>query len=369
MTALKMVTTLGSAAGLALLAAGCSRNEPAAPPPPAVKATPPVSAAAFKPARVAFRLDQLAPEYRAPDGMTIGKDGCIYLSMNNHGSPHVARIMRITPDDRLEEVIQLPPHPDTGVASPLGIGFGSDGHLYVSDNQDLAGKGLGKSRLLRVVMQDGKAERVEVVATGFNAANGLACRGDEIFVAETTLKTVDGVLHSGVYRLKLAELKADAPLVVAGEGDPRLIVKLTTTGAKYVVGANGVALDSKGNLYVCNFGECAVVKVTFDAEGHVLDQSVLARGQGMESVDGMQADAEDNLWIADFIGNAVVKVEPATGKVTIVAKNGVSDGADGSLDSPSECIRRGNKVYVSNIDLTFGPHAKDDVQTISVIEL
>jgi len=45
------------------------------------------------------------------------------------------------------------------------------------------------------------------------------------------------------------------------------------------------------------------------------------------------------------------------------------DGKGGALDAPSECIRRGNKVYVSNIDLTFGPNTADEYQTMSVINL
>lgn len=42
---------------------------------------------------------------------------------------------------------------------------------------------------------------------------------------------------------------------------------------------------------------------------------------------------------------------------------------DGSLDAPSECIRRGNRLYVANIDLTYGPNTSDDIHTIPVFEL
>ena len=42
---------------------------------------------------------------------------------------------------------------------------------------------------------------------------------------------------------------------------------------------------------------------------------------------------------------------------------------EGQLDAPSECIRRGKKVYVSNIDLTYGPNEADSHHSISVFEL
>ncbi len=318
---------------------------------------------------VGFRLPE---KYNSPDGMTLGKDGCIYLALNNAGKEfkfeHPAKIIRITPDDRLEEVVDLPAHPETKVASPLGIGFASDGNLYVSDNQMFATEKLGKSRLLRVVMKDRKAVRVEVVATGLNMANGLACRGDAVYVCDTTLGS-ESPMPSGVYRFRIADLKAGKPVRVTGLKDPRLLVTLETRSTEHKVGANGLGFDSKGNLYVCNFGDREVIKVVFDAAGKVAGRSVLARGAGMLSTDGLQPDAEDNLWVADFLGNAVFKICSRTGKVTCIAKNGPTDGSDGGLDAPSECIRRGNRVYVSNIDITYGPNKHDAVHTISVIDL
>ena len=323
----------------------------------------------FKP-KVAFKLPD---KYNSPDGMTIGPDYSIYLSMNNAGADfkftHPAKILRITPDDKLEEVITLPPHPETNVASPLGLDFGSDGNLYVSDNQAFATEEPGRSRLLRVVMKDGKATDCEVVATGFNMANGLACHGESLYVCETS---IDGEAHpmpSGVYRFRISELDAAEPVKVTGLDDEHLIVKLKTQSQENKVGANGLCFDSKGNLYVCNFGDREVLKVTFTELGAVDTVTVLAKGRGMKSTDGIHADVYDNLWVADFLGNAVAMINTKGGRVTVIAKNEPGDGADGSLDAPSECIRRGNKVYVSNIDITYGPNTADDVHTISVIDL
>ncbi len=315
--------------------------------------------------RVGFLLPA---KYNSPDGMTLGKDGCIYLSMNNvvH-QEYPAMILRITPDDQLEEVITLPPHPDTKLASPLGIVFAEDGHLYVADNQAFCTKESGKSRLLRVNMKDGKATGCDVVALGLNMANGLASKGDSVYLCETTING-ESPMPSGVYRFKTSELNPASPITVSGLDDPHLVVKLLTQNTEHKVGANGLDFDAAGNMYVCNFGDREVIKVTFDEQGKVKTQAVFAKDQGMESCDGLHVDAEGNCWVADFLGNAVVKINP-DGKVTIIAKNGESDGADGSLHSPSECFRRGNKVYVSNINLAYGPHQSSKIFTISVIDL
>ncbi len=309
----------------------------------------------------------LTGQYMNPDGMTI-KDGEIWLSINNLASGKPSCIAKITKDNTIEKIIDLPLHPETGVCSSLGIVFASDGNLYVSDNQNHAGKGLGKSRVLRVVFQDGKAVRAETVAVGLNAANGITAKDDAVYVNETTFGEGDP-LPSGTYRFALAELKADAPVAVSGKpDDPHVIFTLKTKG-QYKVGANGLCFDCNGALYVANFGDKEIWKLTLDAAGRVKESKLFMTVDCAESVDGMQYDDHCNIWFADFIGNAVICVSVHDGAVTLVAKNPPDDGLNGELDSPSECIRLGDKVYVSNIDLTYGPHKADDKQTISIIDL
>jgi sugar lactone lactonase YvrE len=310
---------------------------------------------------------KLPSEYKNPDGMTI-KDGQIWLTINNVAQDAPSCIVKITADNKLEKVIDLPVSPETKIVSALGLVFASDGNLYVSDNQNLGGQGYGKSRILRVVMKDGKATGVEVVATGLHAANGIAAKGDSIFVNETTFGEAVPLV-SGTYQFKLAELKADAPVKVDGSAkDPHVIFTMETEG-KYPVGANGLCFDGEGNMYVANFGDKEIWKVCFCEAGKVQAGKLFAKVDCAESIDGMHYDGEGFIWLADFIGCAVVKVCVKRGKSMLVAKNAACDGVNGELDAPSECIKFGNKEYVSNIDLTFGPNTADDTYTISVIEL
>jgi hypothetical protein len=107
-----------------------------------------------------------------------------------------------------------------------------------------------------------------------------------------------------------------------------------------------------------------------DADGKVVSQKVFAKGHGMESTDGIKFDPKtDDIYVADFVGDAVHKIDK-NGKVTTIAKNEVnSGGVGGKLDKPSEVCLRGNKIYIANIDLPFGGNDYDDLHTISVIEL
>lgn len=86
-------------------------------------------------------------------------------------------------------------------------------------------------------------------------------------------------------------------------------------------GADGIEFDKAGNLYVGNFGDGAVHKITFDA---------------------------------DFCANAVAKAAP-NGKVTRIAQRPDSDVLEGELDQPGEPIIWRGKMILSCFDLVTGP--------------
>jgi hypothetical protein len=297
--------------------------------------------------------------------------GYVYVNMNNLALEKPSTIMRFDAEGKFEKVVDLPVHPDTGIICALGIVFAKDGNLYVNDNQNFAGKGLGLSRILRVVMKDGEAERVETVVNGINEANGITTFGDWLYVADTNFGTKDPHT-SGVCAFKISELSAENPIQVkAGPDDPHYIDAFETTG-EWPVGANGIAADENGNVFVCNFGDAVLRKITFNKDRTVKEinkKFADCKKAGVESLDGLQYDGKNGLWSADFIGNAIVMVEACCGDTYIIAKNPPNAGAGGKLVSPSECIRRGDKVYVSNINLSFGPHKAIPEHTMSVIDL
>lgn len=311
---------------------------------------------------------KLPPEYRNPDGMTI-KNGEIWQVINNGNQSAPSCIVKIKANGSLEKVIDLPVNPDTKIVSALCLVFASDGNLYVSDNQNIAGKSAhGNSRILRVVMNEEKATTVEVVAMGINKANGVAAMGNYLYVNESSFgKAVPTV--SGTYQFELSELDADNPVRVTGkEDDPHVLFTMETEG-DYAIGANGICFDSEQNLYVSNFADSEIWKVSFTSPGKAQKATLFAKVDCAQSVGGLQYDGEGNIWFADFDGCAIGTVSVKDARCKLVAKNEPGDGINGELDAPSECIRLGNKVYVSNVDLTLGPNTDDNFHTISVINL
>ena len=314
----------------------------------------------------------LPAEASTPDGMTVAKDGKIYLNTLNLQVPAVAAVWTLDGKNRLEKLIDLPPHPETKGVYPLGIAQGADGNFYVADNQTFGSNMEHKSRLLRVVMRDGNAVRVETVATGLIAANAVEAFGTRIYVTETCL--IDGVEPhvSGIYKFELSELSADKPVQLDPDGaDSRLLARFTTEASDWRkdVGANGLAITPAGVLYVCNFGEASILKGTLNDDGFLKEPlDVLVKGHGMGSTDGMKYAADwDMLIVADFFSNAVHLVSAKTGRVKTISKNPNSNGAGGKLDKPSEPCVRGTTIYVSNIDLPYDGNEPDKPDTLSVI--
>lgn len=317
--------------------------------------------------RLLARLPEICP---TPDGMALDASGNIILACPNYADQsHPAVLMKIDPENHVRLWCRVPIHPETGVACPMGLAFGPEGHLYLCDNQGWV-KPNNKGRILRLEIRDGLPVRSATVAYGMSHPNGIRIHRGHIYVTQSLLvKEGDEPLISGVYRFRLDDRNVQ---VYNRLDDANLLVTLKTLNPKVQYGADGLVFDSRGNLFVGNFGDGTVHKVTFDAAGNVASNTVFAQSECMKSVDGICVDAHDNLYVADFSNNAVCLVSPE-GKVSVLAKSPDCDGAQGGLDQPGEPLVRGGELVVSNFDLVTGPdkvNTKHDAPyTLSVIPL
>lgn len=325
-----------------------------------------------------FSYIDLGAENENPDGMTNDPtDNSIVLVIPQCLEDGPAKVLKIMPDDSVVEWFELPAHPETNKATPLGIAFGPDGNLYVADSQDIGGNPEHKGRLMRIVVEDGKPVRAEVLATNFCCPNGLAVNGNKVYFCETkVVPTPEVGMVSGVFCFDIDQLDPANPYVAkpyvsADDKDPHFIFEFTTEDPEWLVGANGLGFSPDGKtMYVCNFGNDAIVGVQLADDGTTVESSkIVAQGQGMQSVDGLKVDPKTGMiYVADFAGNAVWQADPATGKVTCIMQNPVGTGEGGLLDRCSEVCLRDGKLYVSNIDLPYG-NETEAPSTITIIDL
>ena len=329
-----------------------------------------------KPTAQAKLLCELPEAWNTPDGMTLLASGEIILSVpnfNDKSSPPV--LAKITKDNKPELFYKLPGHPETGRAGPMGICAAPGGDLYLADNQifhHADGKSLlfGKSRLVRIVVKEGKPVEMVPVASGFNVSNAVVVRGGFVYVTETILEPGSKPLVSGVFRFKLGEegIQLKSPL----KDDPHLTATILTYNEKVPFGADGATFDGRGNLYIGNFADGTVHKIIFDKEGKVQSNTLFARAPFMKSCDGIWYDKRTNqIYVADSLANAV-QIVSLDGSVQTLAQDEDNDGSGGRLDQPCEVLVRGSEVIVSNMDFPVEGGVNktfDKPYTMSVIKL
>ncbi len=312
------------------------------------------------------------PEYaNGPDAMTLAENGDIMLACPNFvDRSYPGVILRVDENREFSIFTTAPVHPDTGEAHPMGLDFGPDGNLYYADNQFFSDKNY-KSRLMRVVIENGKPVRTEVAVDGFKLSNAVIWRGNDVFVSDTFWNDTN---KSAIFRFKLEELNKGTIKLQPSMKDPHIIASFTTVPNERGDGAgsDGLTIDSKGNLYTGNFGDGVMSKITFDEKGNVKSQKVISRA--ISCCDGIFCDLrDDNIYITDSAKNAIHVMRP-DGEMSTLWQNGSSDGADGLLDQPCEPLIRGDELIIVNFDyatpewnlINKGP---DKHHTLSVIKL
>jgi len=321
-----------------------------------------------------------------PDGMTVDvQDRLVIAAANFADTKKPGALFRIdNPSDKPYRWIILPVNPATGRCSPMGIDYGDDGALYVVDNQPWTGEALTKNqgRLLRLEFKDDKLSAWHVIAEGMEHPNGVKFHKGKLYVSQSLLseiKDASGLLVSGIYRFD----PSDRNVKVANtKADKNLILTVTTKNKFCQYGLDGLAFDSEGRLYMGNFGDGEVSRVTFDGTGNVVSRSLFAKSPfdvtrdpakpdflkyatscPMRTTDGMCFGPDGWLYVADFSNNAIAKVSPDGTRVEFVRRDEDGKWLEGKMNQPGEPIFWRGRLIASNFDAVAGTPDKTNAKT------
>lgn len=302
------------------------------------------------------RLFLALPEYiSTPDGMEIDQEGNLILSCPNFAQPETSGcVVKISKDKKVTKWFDVPVHPKTGKARNMGIVFGPDGSLYLCDNQGWSGEEdlAFQGRVLRVKADENGIIQWSVVAEGMEHPNGAKIKDGYLYVTQSCMSKVkdpSGLLVSCVYRFGLEETNVHITNTL---DDPHIFTTFITQNPACQYGADGIEFGLDGNLYVGNFGDGAIHRITFDENGNAKENTVFAQDQSqLVSTDGICRDAKGDFYVADFSANAIAKVDHITGKITRLAQSPDCTGLEGGLDQPGEPIVWEGRIIASCFDL------------------
>lgn len=304
------------------------------------------------------RLFTLLPEEYVctPDGMEIDREGNLIVSCPNYADDEMSGcVIRIDKNKNITKWFDVPVHPETGVARNMGIAFDKDWNMFICDNQPWCGREefAWKGRMLKVIFdEEGRVQDWYTVADGMEHPNGVRIYKDYMYVTQsylTKVKDSSGNLVSCVYRFPL---DARDIKITNTMDDEYIFTTFVTKNPRCQYGADGIEIDSKGNMYVGNFGDGEVWKICLDENGDMAEKELYAKNEEeLVSTDGMILDEDTgNLYIADFNNNAIVMIDKER-NVRRIAQSPDCDGFNGELDQPGEPIIWNGKLIASCFDL------------------
>jgi uncharacterized protein (TIGR03437 family) len=215
---------------------------------------------------------------------------------------------------------------------PNGVAVDSSGNLYIADTSN--------SRIRKVTASTGVITTVAGNGTGGYSGDGGSATSAELFAPSGVAVDNSGNLYIADFvNMDIRKVSASGiittvagggcaasvtPNCGAGDGGPATSAELT--------GPMGVAVDSSGNLYIADFGNSRIRKVTAGT-GIITTVAgsafVGSHGDGGPATSaelflpsGVAVDSSDNLYIADTSNCRIRKVTASTGVITTVAGNG-----------------------------------------------
>lgn len=326
------------------------------------------------------------PDYvSTPDGMAICPDtGDLIVACPNFGDDSKpACVIRIDKSGKVEKWFDVPVHPDTKKACPMGIEFAPDGSLFICDNQNWpTGNGkngeLSQGRLLRVVLDGKRIVSTTAVASNIPHPNGVKIRGGFAYITVSCLPIIhaeNGLLSSGVYCFPIT---ANNIRIKGTLDDPNLIVLFQTQNPDCQYGADGLCFDESGNLFIGNFGDGTVLLAKPDGlkrittsiyvksnpipplnlPGGTPDPNFLKKAVSipMRTTDGMCRDLKTgDIYVADFSNNAIAKIAGSDRSLSFLAISPDNNRLGGGLNQPGEPCLWNGRLAVTCFDMVAGP--------------
>ncbi|MEU2870421.1 NHL repeat-containing protein [Streptomyces olivoreticuli] len=217
------------------------------------------------------------------------------------------------------------PAAGTSLYYPRGVALDAAGNLYIGDQSNHRVRKVSPNGIITTVAGNGTPGFVSdggpALGTSLNNPIGVAVDGARnLYIADTNNHRVRKVSPNGI----ITTVAGNGQAGFVSDGGPAVATKLNTPHA--------VAVDAAGNLYIADYANHRVRKVTPNG----IITTVAGNGQAgfvsdggpaiatkLNGPTGVAVDAAGNLYIGEWNGHRVRKVDQ-NGIITTVAGNGVA---------------------------------------------
>jgi hypothetical protein len=308
----------------------------------------------------------------AIEGLTNDDEGNVYVPLR--GGAAGCSIVRISSTGGANQagVVVARMNPP---CNPAGIAFGPDGRLYLS------GFGAAGDEIGVVTLNASNPPVATGFATGTPGANGLAFDEDgSLYVSDggTAQGRVFRVGASGGAATVLFRI----PTMVNTVGVGRQHQGLQPNGppAAQNIVANGLAFDEDGDLFVADTARGAIWRIEFDRNGDlrtstgcdptyspdaVCLDALFVQHPALEGADGIALDRKGNVWVDANERNGIGVVD-RRGNVDEFFRNEVGPDSlrnGGPLEFPTSPVLAKRKLCTTNFDINRRDNAPNTAGT------
>lgn len=265
-----------------------------------------------------------ASDQCSPSGLTFNAAGDLFFSDGD-------KIYTLTPNDLNPPVARIYA---SAVPGTNGLAFDRSGNIWTGDGTT----GLGRVWKISPAGVVTEVLRVQPMSNEVNLVTGVGGVGRDVRSLPPGTITVTPTSRNAANAL------GSQPLV-----------------------ANGIAFNAEGDMFIADSARGALWKVEFDSAGNVTSRrgcdttftantlcldTLLVEHPIIEGADGIALDRAGNIWVAANERNAIGVVTPL-GRVTEVFRNPTNAAGlrnDGPLETPTSPFLTGTQLCTANSD-------------------
>jgi hypothetical protein len=314
-------------------------------------------------------------EIKYPQGVGLDGSGNLYIA---DGSLNIIR--KVTPWGIITTVAgngTAGYSGDGGVAtsaelnSPTAVAFDAAGNMYIADT-------IGE-RIRKVAFATGIITTIAGTGTqGYSGDGGVATSAELSYPEAVTLDASGNIYFADSRNQRIRKVTVSTGIIttVAGDGTGGYSGDGGAATSAELDDPYGMTLDASGNIYIADYANNRVRKVTVstgiittvagDGTAGYTGNGGAATSATLNGPETVAIDSAGNLYISDFNNFAVRKVTASTGIITTVAGDGVTgfSGDDGPATS-AEIAGAGGLAVDSAFDLYISDTLNNRVRLVA----